>query len=81
MSEVKEHGGAKVVVVMGIANGRKVPSKTMSLTAEGVFMLLIGTVEQEPPICLLKLPAKAGDKWAVRLVSGKSEFKLTHTSG
>jgi hypothetical protein len=80
VSEVKEKNGAKIVVMMGIANGRKVPAKTMSLTPEGVFMLSMGKLEYDPPICVLKLPIKEGEEWPVRLVSGKDEFKLTHTT-
>jgi hypothetical protein len=63
-----------------IANRKEVTNR-YSCSDEGLCRLALGTREYDPPLCLLKLPARPGLKWSGtdRLTKGGGERTVTYT--
>ena len=56
-------------------NDNVVATEHLRATADGVFRHRNNNQEINPPICLLKYPAKAGDKWSGDITVGKEKGK------
>jgi hypothetical protein len=59
--EVKE--GDKVVHISSIEAGVHKPLMVVRIGKDGLYLLEETGQKYDPPWCILKLPAKAGDKW------------------
>jgi hypothetical protein len=56
-------------------NGKVVASEHLRQTSEGIFRYRNNRAEITPPVCLLKYPAKSGDKWGGDLKVGDDKGK------
>ncbi|QJW93900.1 hypothetical protein [Frigoriglobus tundricola] len=72
----KKDAGALTVTVCWEADGEHSNFGTFLVTDKGLFSKDFAGKELNPPICLLKSPPKAGDKWETRtgLVDGLFEL-------
>jgi hypothetical protein len=66
VTAVEQADGA-VLVSVGLEHehGDPAPYLKLKLTDAGVYMVRESRDEFDPPVCLLKLPVKAGDSWSV----------------
>ncbi len=68
IDEVEVKGGETIVnIVFEEPNNKTSPVETLLLNEKGVFRTRALGDEVDPPICLLKLPAKVGTKWSGKL--------------
>src|SRR5690242_16628424 len=76
VTDVGEKDGALIVEVglKNIPDGKVSTHQVMSVSPEGVFLLVSGGDHYDPPNCLLKLPHRDGQKWAV-------DSAVTHVEG
>lgn len=63
VTEVEKKDGDFIVTVGRETNGEvRVYSKTR-VSENGLFRMLLGKAEYDPPVCVLKLPARKGESW------------------
>jgi hypothetical protein len=60
---VERKGREIVITTTTQINNRKSVTNRYSYSDEGLFRLTLGAREYDPPLCLLKLPARPGLKW------------------
>jgi hypothetical protein len=63
LTKAERADGATVVTVERCADGRHQSSKTIRVSADGLFELENDHGKYDPPGCMLKLPFKADDRW------------------
>jgi len=51
-------------------DGSRVLQEKLAVSAKGVFRVSLGGMDLTPPMCLLKLPVKRGDKWDTTFTHG-----------
>jgi hypothetical protein len=61
---VEAKDGTTLVAVGREGKGRVTPFSTLEVSGRGLYRVKTGNTKMDPPRCLLKLPAKAGDTWA-----------------
>ena len=68
IDEVEVKGGETIVnIVFEESNNKTSPVETLLLNEKGMFRIHALGDKVDPPICLLKLPAKVGTKWSGKL--------------
>jgi hypothetical protein len=64
VTRVRSKDGAVIVSVENeLPGGKLTPLHTMALQADGLYMLDEVGQPYDPPVCVLKLPLKLGDRW------------------
>jgi hypothetical protein len=64
ITAVEEKDGAKIVSVRREDDGTEAKLRRIVVSNKGLFVLEDGGSRADPPMCILKLPAAAGTKWA-----------------
>ena len=62
-------------------DGAHVVKEKVAVSAKGVFRVSLDGTELMPPMCLLKLPVKKGDKWDTTFTSGGTKSVGSATAG
>jgi hypothetical protein len=65
VTAVEAKKGARLATIATLVNGKAVATERLSVSANGVFRDRINKADLKPPLCILKLPLKSGDKWEV----------------
>ena len=64
VTDVRREGGDFIVrVETEGADGKLAPIHTMALRADGLYMLDEVGKAYSPPVCMVRLPVKVGDRW------------------
>jgi len=70
--------GMTIVTLDRQADGRELPPEVLGASDTGLFRLASDGKKLDPPHRILRLPARPGDKWEIR-VPGET-LRLTHTN-
>jgi hypothetical protein len=70
VTEVEKKDGAVIVTISRDMGGKEMVSKLL-VSATGLHRLSTGMRTYDPPICLLKVPAKVGETWESEFPSVK----------
>jgi hypothetical protein len=81
ITEVKNNKGEFTVVIIDDNDGKLSPVETILVTDKGLFRAAYADdMKFDPPICILKTPVKAGEKWETSttfsLFSLKTKFTI-----
>jgi hypothetical protein len=83
ITSVEEKDGSKLVTISREQDGKQVPHLKLSVSPKGVFLVggvRDGDAEFSPPMCLLKLPLKAGEPWDFDCARGLGRLTGTATA-
>lgn len=78
-AETKD-GATTISLVELSEDGKKTPSEKVSLSAAGVFRVEVHGEAIQPPLCLLKLPVKAGDRWEDKARDTRFDLRARFTA-
>lgn len=73
--EIIDGTGTSLARLEALVNNNVVATEHLRVDGKGVFRHRNNNQEINPPICLLKYPAKAGDKWSGDITVGKEKGK------
>jgi hypothetical protein len=82
VSAVEEKGGAKIVsVALAGPNGEHFVVEKVWVSDAGLYAVAMGGQECNPPVCKIRLPPKAGDRWETLSIVGLPVRELCEVFG
>lgn len=76
-------GGDELTKVDTLVNGKVVASETYMIRVDGVYRVKVKDDKIDPPVMILKIPAKQGDSWEIKSKVGtqtvSGTFKVKDT--
>jgi hypothetical protein len=66
-------------LVETVAEDKVVSTENVGLKDDGLYRFTMAGLTADPPVRILKLPAKKGDSWKVKSKVGDDEFSATFT--
>lgn len=75
-------GDAQLARLEVVANGQKLPAtEHLQRKDDGVYRVRMNNVDVSPPICLIKFPTKADQKWGGETTAGGQKMNVDCTEG
>lgn len=75
VAKIEKINGVSLAFLEASVNGKVVANEDLRQTADGIFRYRNNRQDITPPVCLLKYPARSGEKWSGDLTVGTDKGK------